>query len=193
MQQPSNDGYSTNLSETTSLGRTDQLISLVYNELRSLAERRLKMLGPSASLQPTELLNEVYLRLAKDSSRTWEGKSHFIAAAAIAMRHILVDRARRAAALKRGGGVTRVPFEHADVAVDRSPEEVLGIDAALSRLESFDERSAKVVIMRFYLGLGFAEIAIALGLTERTVERDWAFAKRWLAQELSALQGQSPG
>ncbi|MDX2131254.1 MAG: ECF-type sigma factor [Planctomycetota bacterium] len=166
--------------------RIDQLISLVYEELRSLAEQRLRTLGPGASLQPTELLNEVYLKLGKDPSRSWAGKSHFIGAAAMAMRSILVDRARRAAAIKRGGQQGRTPLEEADIAIERSPDEVLGIDKALTRLEAIDARSAKVVTMRFYLGLDFAEIAISLGVTERTVERDWAFARRWFAQELQA-------
>jgi RNA polymerase sigma factor (TIGR02999 family) len=166
--------------------RTDHLISQVYNELRALAEMRLRSLGPGASLQPTELLNEVYIKLGKDPARAWEGKSHFIGAAAMAMRSILVDRARRAAALKRGGQSERVPLDTADLAISRSPEDVLGVEEALVRLDSVDSRSAKVVTMRFYLGLNFSEIAFALGVTERTVERDWAFARRWLAQDLEA-------
>lgn len=168
--------------------RTRELIELVYRELRSLAEQRLRTLGPGASLQPTELLNEVYLRLGRDPARSWADKSHFIGAAAMAMRSILVDRARRAAAIKRGGRSDRVPLEQANIAMERSPDEVIGIDEALTRLESIDARSAKVVTMRFYLGLDFAEIAISLGVTERTVERDWAFARRWLAQELRSAQ-----
>ena len=168
---------------------TDHLISLVYNELRSLAVYRLRTLGPGASIQPTELLNEVYLKLGKDPSRSWEGKSHFIGAAAMAMRSILVDRARRATARKRSGAQERVALEEVDITIDRSPEEVLGIDEALTKLESVDSRSATVVTMRFYLGLGFSEIAISLGVTERTVERDWAFARRWLAQELRSARG----
>lgn len=170
---------------------TDELIALVYRELRSLAEQRLRTLAPGASLQPTELLNEVYLKLGKDPARTWAGKSHFIGAAAMAMRSVLVDRARRAQAAKRGGQQARVPLEHADIAMDRNADEVLGIDEALTRLEAVDSRSAKVVTMRFYLGLDLAAIAISLGVTERTIERDWAFARRWLAQELQSLQNES--
>ncbi|MDX2017543.1 MAG: ECF-type sigma factor [Planctomycetota bacterium] len=164
--------------------RADRLITLVYNELRALAEQRIRTLGPGVSIQPTELLNEVYLKLGKDPARSFEGRSHFIGAAAIAMRNILVDRARRASAMKRGGDHSRVPLEDLSVAVDRSPDEIVGVDTALSKLEKVDPRSATVVSMRFYLGLGFSEIAFALGVTERTVERDWAFARRWLAQEL---------
>lgn len=160
----------------------------MYDELRALAEVRLRTLSPGASIQPTELLNEVYVKLARDPSRDWAGKSHFIGAAALAMRSILVDRARRAAALKRGGSQSRVSLDQADIAMDRAPEEVLSIDDALTRLESVDSRSAKVVVMRFYLGLGFPEIAVSLGVTERTVERDWAFARRWLAHELQSVR-----
>lgn len=174
-------------SQADSAG-TDQLISQVYNELRALAEVRLRTLSPGASIQPTELLNEVYLKLARDPARDWAGKSHFIGAAAIAMRSILVDRARRAAAIKRGGAHRRVSLEEADIAMDRPPEEVLYLDEALTRLESIDSRSAKVVALRFYLGLGFPEIAVSLGVTERTVERDWAFARRWLAHELQSVR-----
>lgn len=189
MSQPANNSSPVEHGPTGARGQTDQLITLVYNELRSLAEQRLRSSGPGASLQPTELLNEVYLKLGKDPTRSWEGASHFIGAAAIAMRNILVDRARREAAAKRGGGQTRIPLDEAVIAVDRPPEDVLGIDAALTRLESVDSRSATVVVMRFYLGLGFPEIAVSLGVTERTVERDWAFARRWLANELQASRG----
>lgn len=187
MAEPRSDSDPDQAPPPTPTG-TDELIAMVYQELRSLAEQRLRTLGPSASLQPTELLNEVYLKLGKDPSRSWAGRSHFIGAAAMAMRSILVDRARRALAVKRGGQQGRVPLEHADIAMDRSADEVLGIDEALTRLESVDSRSAKVVTMRFYLGLDFAEIAISLGVTERTIERDWAFARRWLAHELRSLR-----
>ena len=165
---------------------TDQLITLVYNELRALAEVRLRTLSPGASIQPTELLNEVYMKLAKGPAREWAGNSHFIGAAALAMRSILVDRARRAAAIKRGGAQHRVSLEDVDIAMDRPPEEVVSLNEALTRLENVDPRSAKVVVLRFFLGLGFPEIAVSLGVTERTVERDWAFARRWLAHELQS-------
>lgn len=160
------------------------LIFRVYEELHQLAEQRLRTVSNGASLRPTELLHEVFVKLGYDPTKTWNGHTHFIAAAAVAMRNILIDRARRANAAKRGGGQQRVSLELAELAIDRSAEEILAVDDALSELEKIDERSAKVVRMRFYLGLDFAEIALALGVTERTVERDWAFARRWLAQEL---------
>ncbi|HLP84697.1 MAG TPA: ECF-type sigma factor [Phycisphaerales bacterium] len=160
------------------------LISRVYEELHRLAEQRLRTVGNGASLRPTELLHEVFVKLGYDPNKTWNGHTHFIAAAAVAMRSILIDRARRAHAAKRGGGQQRVSLELAELAIDRSADEILAVDEALNQLEKTDERSAKVVRMRFYLGLDFAEIALSLGVTERTVERDWAFARRWLAQEL---------
>lgn len=163
-----------------------EILPLVYAELRSIAEHRLRTLGPSATLQPTELLNEAYLRLTRRGGDSFNGRAHFIAAAALAMRSILVDRARAANTAKRGGNQIRVALDAVDIAVDRPPDEVLSVDHALTNLESIDPRSAKVVMMRFYLGLGTSEIAYALSVTERTVERDWAFAKRWLARELTA-------
>lgn len=184
MGTPAENGQERRPEHPTEPASADQLIRLVYNELRALAEQRLRSLGPGATLQPTELLNEVYIKVSRDPTRSWEGRSHFVGAAAIAMRNILVDRARRAAALKRGGDQEKVALDAAEMAVGRSPGEVLEVDEALGRLEKVDSRSAKVVTMRFYLGLGFPEIAIALGVTERTVERDWAFARRWLAEEL---------
>ena len=160
------------------------LISRVYDELHRLAEHPLRTVGHGASLRPTELLHEVFMKINRDPSKTWNGQTHFIAAAAVAMRSILIDRARRANASKRGGGHQRVALELAEFAIDRPASEILAVDEALTRLETVDPRSANVVKMRFYLGLDFAEIALSLGVTERTIERDWAFARRWLAQEL---------
>ncbi|MDX2147649.1 MAG: ECF-type sigma factor [Planctomycetota bacterium] len=164
----------------------DQLIHVAYRELRNLAEQRLRSLAPGASLQPTELLNEVYLRLGHDRSRVWNGRAHFVGAAALAMRHVLVDRARRAATIKRGGERGRVAMEGLEIPEGRTPNEILGVDRALEALEKVDSRSAQVVMMRFYLGLSNSEIALSLGVTERTVERDWAFARRWLASQLAS-------
>lgn len=160
------------------------LISRVYDELHRLAEHRLRTVGHGASLRPTELLHEVFMKINRDPTKKWNGQTHFIGAAAVAMRSILIDRARRANASKRGGGHQRVALELAEFAIDRPASEILAVDEALSHLETIDARSANVVKMRFYLGLDFAEIALSLGVTERTVERDWAFARRWLAQEL---------
>jgi RNA polymerase sigma factor (TIGR02999 family) len=177
-------------SPCTDRPNIDALLPAVYKELRAIAEQRLRTLSPGASLQPTELLHEAYARLAADGDRSrWENHQHFIAAAALAMRSVLVDHARAKAALKRGGAQRRrVPLEDIPIALDRPAEEVLAVDKALTELEKVDPRSAQVVVLRYYLGLTDPEISQALGITDRTVRRDWAFAKLWLQRALSADQ-----
>lgn len=172
---------------TTSLdgGSPEALLPEVYLELRAIAEARLRTSAPHATLHPTDLLHEAYLRIARSRDASFESKRHFVAAAALAMRSVLVDRARARETAKRGSGFTRIDFDALPITLDRAPEEVLAVDAALARLESVDSRSARVVVLRFYLGLGEVEIAQALGLTERTVRRDWTFARLWLERELS--------
>lgn len=172
--------------------RIAALIPAVYAELRLIAEHRLRTLSPGASLQPTELLHEAYARLAGggDDAR-WQNRQHFIAAAALAMRSVLVDRARAKDALKRGGPEQRrVELDDIPVAVDRPAAEILAVDRALTELESVDARSAQVVILRYYLGLTDPEISQALGVTDRTVRRDWAFARLWLQRALSNVPNQ---
>ncbi len=174
--------------------RIAALLPAVYAELRAIAEVRLRTLSPGASLQPTELLHEAYTRLAAGGNdRRWENKQHFIAAAALAMRSVLVDRARSNAALKRGGPQQqRVQLDDIPITVDRPASEVLAVDKALTELEKTDSRSAQVVILRYYLGLTDPEISQALGITDRTVRRDWAFAKLWLLRALDATAEQAP-
>lgn len=161
------------------------LLPQVYEELRAIAQHRLRTGAPGASLQPTELLHEAYVRLAKSGDGQFETRRHFVAAAALAMRSVLVDRARAKGALKRGGEHGKVWIDDFEVLTERPDEEVLAIDAKLIELEKEDSRSSQVVILRFYLGLSEAEIAQALGITERTVRRDWAFAKAWLQRALT--------
>lgn len=174
--------------------RIAALIPAVYAELRAIAEHRLRTLSPGASLQPTELIHEAYSRLAAGGEDgRWQNRQHFIAAAALAMRSVLVDRARARDALKRGGPKQRrVELDDIPVAVDRPAEEILAVDRALTGLESVDPRSAQVVTLRYYLGLTDQEISQALGITDRTVRRDWAFAKLWLQRALSTVPNQ-PG
>lgn len=173
-------------------GRASALLPLVYEELRTIAERRLRTLAPGASIQPTELLHEAYARLVRKDDASFETKRHFIAAAALAMRSVLVDRARAQNAIKRGGNSSRVPLEGLEIDINRPPEEVLAVDLALTKLESVDPRSAQVVLLRFYLGLNEVQIAHVLGVTDRTVRRDWIFAKHWLQRELTNPQSPSP-
>lgn len=166
-------------------GKASSLLPLVYRELRALAEQRLRTIAPGASIQPTELLHEAYARLARSADASFETRRHFIAAAALAMRSVLVDRARSQGALKRGGDAVRVPLDGIAVEIGRAPEEVLAVDRALTKLESVDARSAQVVLLRFYMGLSESQIAHVLGVTDRTVRRDWTFAKHWLQRELA--------
>lgn len=169
-----------------------ELLPLVYRELHAIAEQRLRSLSPGSTLHPTELVHEAFLRLGKSSHSDWESRRHFIAAAAMAMRSILIDRARARNSLKRGGGAARIDLEHVSVDVNTPSEHVLEVDRAISRLEAHDPRSAQVVLLRFYLGLPDAAIAGALGVTERTVRRDWAFARSWLKRDLGQSERETP-
>ncbi|MBL0869687.1 MAG: sigma-70 family RNA polymerase sigma factor [Phycisphaerales bacterium] len=173
-------------------GRASVLLPVVYQELRMIAEQRLRTIAPGSSIQPTELLHEAYARLVRKDDASFETRRHFIAAAALAMRSVLVDRARAQNAIKRGGDRYRVPLEGLEIDINRPPEEVLAIDVALTKLESVDPRSAQVVILRFYLGLSEVQIAHVLGVTDRTVRRDWIFAKHWLQRELSSASSTAP-
>jgi RNA polymerase sigma factor (sigma-70 family) len=146
-----------------------ELLPLVYEELRRLARARLARERPGQTLQPTALVHEAYLRLVEGADPGWDGKRHFFAAAAEAMRRILIERARRRAA-------------EAEVA----PETLLAIDEALDRLEKIDREMAQVVKLRYFAGLSVGETAESLGLSPRTVNRHWTGARAWLLRELSA-------
>lgn len=168
--------------DDSAMGR---LLPLVYQELKSLANARSR--GRRQSLQPTELVHEAWLKLVRNDDCHWESRRHFVNAAGTTMRSILIDRARARAAEKHGGGLRREAAEILEgeaVDVDRSPEELLAIDAALDQLEKVDPRAARVVTLRFFTGLGTAEIADALGVSDRTVRKDWVFARSWLRRNL---------
>lgn len=163
----------------------DELLQTVYSELNGLADRRLREIGGDRSLRATDLVHEAYLRLVGTPDPTWESRRHFINAAGVAMRSILIDRARARGSLKRGGDRRRVPMDDALAAVDADPAGVLEVDEALARLEKLDSRASRVVALRFYLGLREDEIAEVLDITTRTVQRDWRFARAWLWRELA--------
>ena len=161
-----------------------QLLPLVYDELRQLAAHRLAQQTPGQTLQPTALVHEAYLRLVGGNTEgPWEGRDHFYAACAEAMRHILVDNARRKQTVKHGGGRRRVPLEEFH-RVAESPEDLLDLDAALTRLAAEQPDKARLVQLRFFAGLSTAEAASALGVSVATAERWWAFARAWLYREL---------
>jgi len=161
------------------------LLPEVYNELRRLARVRLRRESPTLTLQPTALVHEAYLRLEPGgTARRWDGRGHFFAAAAIAMRRILVERARHRERLKHGGGQRRVDLvtEPAGSTVDLA--DVLAVDGALDELERLDGRKAQVVMLRYFAGLTVEETAEALALSPATVKTEWAFARAWLRQAL---------
>jgi RNA polymerase sigma factor (TIGR02999 family) len=162
-----------------------RLLPLVYHELRALASRRLVREAPGQTLQATALVHEAYLRLVGgDPDRRWDGRGHFFAAAAEAMRRILVDRARDRRRLKRGGGRGRVDLELASVPLGGPGEDLIDLDEALTDLVREDPLCARLVALRFFAGLTQAEAAEALGLAPRTADRHWAYARAWLYERL---------
>jgi len=162
----------------------EQLMPLVYDELHQVAERLLRHESSGHTLQPTALVNEVYLRLIGQTNVDWQGKTHFFAISAKIMRRILVDHARRKKSLKRGGRYHRIALSD-DLCVSKSnDEDVLAIEEALAKLEKLDPRQAKIVELRFYGGLGVQEVAEVLDVSKRTVESDWTMVRAWLRREL---------
>ena len=163
----------------------NQLVPLVYGRLRAMAHARLTGRDPGASLDTTALVHEAYLRLVDQSRVEWRDRQHFFAVAALAMRQIVVDRARRRGALKRGGGVSVALLDEAASGVEPRAEEILALDQALKRLGALNERLVKMVELRFFAGLSIEETAEALGVESRTVNRDWRVARALLFQMLS--------
>jgi RNA polymerase sigma factor (TIGR02999 family) len=164
-----------------------ELLPLVYDELRKLAAARLASEAPGQTLQPTALVHEAYLRLVgAGAGPDWNGRGHFFAAAAEAMRRILVEAARRRATAKRGGGRDRVALDHLPVpAGDDDPADLLALDEALAELEGHDPQAAALVKLRYYAGLSHQEAAGALGIGRRAADRLWAVARAWLFRRVS--------
>jgi RNA polymerase sigma factor (TIGR02999 family) len=164
---------------------TKRLIPLVYEELRRTAHRELARHRPGDTLDTSALVHEAYLKLAGPDDRSWNDRAHFFAAAATAMRHIIVDHARRRRTEKHGGRLRRVSLDERRLMPDREAEELLALDEALERLAGLNARLSQVVECRFFAGLTVPETAAALGCSPRTVDRDWKKAKAWLYRELS--------
>ena len=160
-----------------------QLLPLVYDELRQLAAQKLSLETPGQTLQPTALVHEAYLRLVGDQK--FEGRGHFFAAAAEAMRRILVERARRNGRIRHGGGLRRVDLLDAEAAAPADDEQLLLLDEALIRLAEVRPQAAELVKLRFFAGLTSDQAAAALGVAPSTVDLDWAYAKSWLRAEMS--------
>lgn len=162
-----------------------ELLPVVYDELRKLAKSKLDRTPPGQTLQATALVHEAYLKLVGASDPGWDNRGHFFAAAARAMRNILVDHARGKASLKRGGDHHRVEADWIDLPVEAQSPNLIELDEALARLEREDERKAKIVELRYFAGLSRDETAAALGITTRTVDRDWRYIIARLHKELS--------
>jgi RNA polymerase sigma factor (TIGR02999 family) len=168
----------------------EQLLPLVYDELRKLAAQKLAQEAPGQTLQATALVHEAYVRLVDSASnQTWDGRSHFFAAAAEAMRRILIERARHKNSRKAGGGRRRVDLDEIELTLDEPDLELLALDDALRELERKDPRKAEVVKLRFFAGLTTAQAAAALGVSLSTAENDWAYARSWLRLQMGGPDG----
>jgi RNA polymerase sigma factor (TIGR02999 family) len=163
----------------------EQLLPLVYDELRKLAARKLAGEAPGQTLQATALVHEAYLRLVgAEKSQSWDNRGHFFAAAAEAMRRILIDNARRKGSLKHGGARERVSLESVDLVSLASPDELLAIDDALAKLASEDPDAAQLVKLRYFVGLSVEEAAGMMGLSRTSAYERWTYARAWLHYEL---------
>jgi RNA polymerase sigma-70 factor (ECF subfamily) len=166
-------------------GALEKLIPLVQPELHRLAHHYMSRESTGHTLQTTALLNEAYLRLVDDPTRTWQNRTHFIAAAAQLMRRIMVDHARERRALKRGAGALKVTLDNVALVSEARSEELLALDEALEKLAALDPRKSQIVELRYFGGLSVEETAAFLKLSPRTVKREWRMAKVWLYRALS--------
>ncbi|MFQ5489869.1 MAG: ECF-type sigma factor [Phycisphaerae bacterium] len=164
---------------------SDRLLPLVYDELRKLARHRLHHEPPGQTLQATALVHEAYLRLVGDPQVRWANRRHFFGAAALAMRRIVVERARRKGRLKHGGGRQRCDLQALDLSAEAPAEDLTALDEALTRLENRDKRKSEVVMLRFFAGLTIEQTAEVLGISAATVKNEWSFAKAWLFHEIT--------
>jgi RNA polymerase sigma factor (TIGR02999 family) len=164
----------------------NELLPLVYEELRKLAAQKFARESPGQTLQATALVHEAWLRLGGDDQPTWDNRGHFFAAAAEAMRRILIDNARRKKRLRHGGALERVNLEGLDLAASMEDEQLLALNEALDHLEEHEAVKAQVVKLRLFAGLTNQEVAQVLGVSEPTVKRHWAYARAWLFREVNS-------
>jgi RNA polymerase sigma factor (TIGR02999 family) len=167
----------------------EELFPLIYDELRKLAASRLAREDANQTLQPTALVHEAWLRLVGSENPRFEGCGHFFAAAAEAMRRILIDRARQKKSLKRGVGFERVNLEEADIAIHANDETLLLVNEAMEKLAREEPESAELIKLRFFAGMTNEEAAQSMGISVRTAKRHWTFARAWLYQEISGETG----
>jgi RNA polymerase sigma factor (TIGR02999 family) len=170
----------------------DRLMPLVYDELRRIADSHFRRERADHTLQPTALINEVYLRLIGENSITWQSRAHFLGVAAHLMRFILIDHARARKASKRGGEAERVMLDEAIGFFKQKDLDLIALDAALGKLAGMDERQAQIVELKFFGGLSIEEIAEVTGVSPATVKREWSMAKAWLHKELSGHEQRIP-
>jgi RNA polymerase sigma factor (TIGR02999 family) len=162
----------------------DELLPLVYGELRKLATARMAGEAAGHTLQPTALVHEAWLRLVGDANPKFDGRAHFFAAAAESMRRILIDRARRKHAVRHGGGLEKIDLDGMELAAPENDDQLLAVYDALDKLAAHDHLQAEVVKLRYFVGMTNVEVAKVLGLSERTVKNYWAHARAWLFQEI---------
>jgi len=162
----------------------EELLPLVYEELRRLAAQKMANAAAGHTLQPTALVHEAWLRLGGDQQLRWQNRAHFFAAAGEAMRRILIEKARRRRRRRHGGGQERVDLDEIEIAAPEDDDRLLAVHEALDRLAHEDLVKSDVVKLRFFVGLSDREVAEALGISERTVERCWAYAKVWLLRAI---------
>ena len=163
------------------------LLPLVYDQLRALAKRRMRRESPDQTLQATALVHEAYVRLVDTTAvQNWDGRWHFFAAAAEAMRRILVDNARRRGRLKRGGALRRVELDPDQLTVDEPPDDLIALDEALAKLAEKSPEKVQLVKLRYFAGLTIAEAAQAMGIGTTTAERYWAYARAWLYRQMAS-------
>lgn len=170
----------------------EELLPLVYDELRRLARSRIARLAPGQTLQPTALVHEAYLRLVRAEDPGWDGRRHFFGAAAQAMHEILTEQARRKGSLKRGGGRKKVAVSEFETPIEAPAEDMLALAEALQSLKSADAGMHEIVMLRFFAGLTIEEAAETLNMAPRTLERRWRFARAWLHKALSEDSDDGP-
>lgn len=175
-----------NNGDTSAEGK---LIPIVYGELRRLAAYYMRGERPDHTLQATALVHEAFLRLTEQSEVNWQGKAHFFGVAAQVMRRILIDHARARVRMKRGSGGQKLTLDEGLVLTEARSAELVAVDSALDRLAKLDPRQARIVELRFFGGLSVEETAKVVGISEKTVKRDWSVARAWLYQELRAEHG----
>ena len=176
------------LMQPEEIQTTEQLLPLVYAELRRLAAHKMASENPGQTLQPTALVHEAWLKLGGEQNRQWRNRNHFFATAAEAMRRILTDNARRKLRVRHGGGQQRVDLDDCATAADSEADHILAVSEALEKFAQLDPQRAELVKLRYFVGLSFAEAAEVLSISEPTAKRYWSFARAWLYEEIRAAR-----